>query len=66
MFVDLLVKIAPDMYTKYVTIDKRGNKQILVECLNAFYSTMVASLLYSQKFTTCITKYGFKMNPYNP
>jgi len=33
--VDMLVKIAPDIYKSYVTTDKKGNKQILVKCLNA-------------------------------
>ena len=45
MPVDILVKIAPEVYKQYVRIDKRGNKQILVECLNALYGTMAASLL---------------------
>ena len=50
MLVDMLVKITPEVYKDYVTIDKKGNKQLLVECLNALYDTMVASLLYYQKF----------------
>lgn len=66
MLVNFLVKITPYVYTKDVTTDKRGNKQLFVECLNALYSTMVASLLYYQKFTTSLTEYGFKMNPYDP
>jgi hypothetical protein len=44
--VDVLVKIAPEFYQNYVATDKRGNKVLLVECLNALYGTMVASLLY--------------------
>jgi len=66
MLVDMLVKIAPEVYKDYVTIDKKGNKQLLVECLNALYGTMVASLLYYQKFTASLTSYGFKPNPYDP
>ena len=66
MLVDILVKIAPEVYADYVTVDKRGNKQLLVECLNALYGTMVASLLYYQKFTASLTEYGFTMNPYDP
>ncbi len=54
MLVDILVKIAPEVYADYVTIDKKGNKQILVECLNAIYGTMVAALLYYQKFTNTL------------
>jgi hypothetical protein len=66
MLVDMLVKIAPEVYHEYVTVDKRGNKQILVECLNALYGTMVASLLYYQKFTNSLKENGYEMNPYDP
>jgi hypothetical protein len=65
MLVDILVKLAPDVYGPYVTVDKKGNKQILVECLNALYGTMVASLLYYQKFTNSLKEKGFKVNPYD-
>jgi hypothetical protein len=44
--VDVLVKVAPTVYGPYVSTDKQGRKQLLVECLNAIYGTMVASLLY--------------------
>ena len=66
MVVDILVKIAPAAYKDYVTVNKKREKQILVECLNALCGTMVASLLYNQKFTTSLDKAGFEMNPYNP
>jgi hypothetical protein len=39
--VDWLVKVAPDVYTPYVTVNKRGDKSLLVECYNAIYRTMV-------------------------
>ena len=61
----MLVKIAPNVYESYVTINNKGNKQILVECLNALYGTMVASLLYYQKFTNSLNENGFIKNPYN-
>jgi hypothetical protein len=65
MLVDILVKIAPEVYKSYVTVNKKGEKQILVECLNALYGTMVASLLYYNKFTNSLKEKGFKMNPYD-
>jgi hypothetical protein len=64
--VDMLLKIAPDVYSLYVTYDKRGNKQLLVRCLNAIYGTMMAGLLYYKKFTASLTSKGFKKNPYDP
>jgi hypothetical protein len=33
--VDVLVKVAPRVYDPYVSTDKQGRKQLLVECLNA-------------------------------
>lgn len=63
--VDILVMIVPEIYESFVTVDKKGQQQILVECLNALYGTMVASLLYYQKFTNSLKEKGFKMNPYD-
>jgi hypothetical protein len=66
VIVNMLVRVAPDVYAQYVTDDKRGNKQLLVECMNAIYGTMVARLLYCCEFAASLTKKGFNMNPYNP
>jgi hypothetical protein len=65
MLVDMLVKIAPEVFKTYVTIDRKGNKQILVECLNALDRTMVASLPYYEKFTKSLKTNGYEMNPYD-
>jgi len=64
--VDVLVKVAPTVYGPYVSTDKQGRKQLLVECLNAIYGTMVASLLYYRKFTRSLKNQGYTMNPYDP
>jgi hypothetical protein len=66
VLVDILVKIAPDVYESYVTVDKKGQKQLLVQCQNALYGTMVASLLYYRKFVKSLTDIGFVINPYDP
>jgi hypothetical protein len=50
----------------YITTDKKGMKQLLVQCQNALYDTMVASLLYYCKFTKSLTSVGFEINPYEP
>ncbi len=64
--VDVLVKVAPSMYGPYVSTDKQGRKQLLVECLNAIYGMMVASLLCYCKFTRSLKNQGYVMNPYDP
>jgi hypothetical protein len=66
VLVDILVEIAPDVYKPYATTDKKGVRQLLVQCQNALYGTMVASLLYYRKFTKSLTGIGFELNPYDP
>jgi hypothetical protein len=66
VLVDILVVIAPNVYKSYATVDKKGVKQLVVQCQNALYGTMVASLLYFCKFTKSLTEIRFKLNPYDP
>jgi hypothetical protein len=65
ILVDILVDIAPDVYKAYVTKDKKGVAQLLVQCQNAIYGTMVASLLCYRKFAKSLTSIGFVINPYD-
>jgi hypothetical protein len=66
LLVDVLLKIAPEVYSDYVKTDKKGIKQLILQCQNAIYGTMVASLLYYQKFCKTLKREGFVMNPYDP
>ena len=66
VLVDILVEIAPDVYQPYVTKDRKGVEQLLMQCQNALYRTMVASLLYYRKFTKSLTDIDFRINPYDP
>jgi hypothetical protein len=60
------VKIAPAVYLLYVATNSRGEKSLLVECFNTIYGTMVAGFLYYRKFSSSLTKIGFKVNLYDP
>jgi hypothetical protein len=66
VFVNILIQIAPNVYKSYVMTDKKGMKQLLVQCQNALYGTMVANLLYYHKFTKSLASIGFEINPYDP
>jgi hypothetical protein len=66
ILVDILVEIAPEAYKSYVSKDNKGSKQLLVQCQNALYGTMVASLLYYRKFVKSLTDIDFVINPYDP
>jgi hypothetical protein len=64
--VELLMEIAHNVYGPYVHKNKKGEKVLLVQCMNALYGTMVASLLFYKKFVTSLKKQGFELNPYDP
>jgi hypothetical protein len=66
ILVEILVEIAPEAYKSYVSQDKKGNKQLMVQCQNALYGTMVASLLYYWKFMKTLADIDFIINPYDP
>jgi hypothetical protein len=62
----LMVKVAPEIYTKYVIINRKGETVLYVRLLNALYGIMKAALLYYQRFVTDLQSIGFKIKPYNP
>ncbi len=64
--VDWLTKIAPEVYTQYVRVDRKGVKTLLVECMNAIYGAMIAGLLYYCKFAESLERKKFIKNPYDP
>jgi hypothetical protein len=66
ILVDILVEIAPDVYKSYVSKDKKGSKQLMVQCQNTMYGKMVASLLYYRKFVKSLMDIDFVINPYDP
>jgi hypothetical protein len=63
---ELMVKVAPEIYTKYVIINSKGETVLNVRLLNALYGIMKAALLYYQRFVTDLKSIGFEINPYDP
>ena len=63
--VKLIVDIAPKVYGPYIHENKKGEKVLLVQCMNALYGNMVVSLLFYRNFVTSLKKRGFEINPYN-
>ena len=62
----MLCGIAPEVYLKYVTTNKKGEKTLLVQCMNAQYGSMIASVLFYKKLVASLKSNGFDSNPYNP
>ena len=65
ILVEILVEIAPDVYGPFVSVNRKGEKELIVRCLNAIYGTMVASLLYYLKFVNSLKRNDFVLNPYD-
>jgi hypothetical protein len=63
---ELMVKVAPKIYTKYVIINAKGETMLYVRLLNALYGIMRGALLYYQKFVKNLHTVGFEVNPYDP
>jgi hypothetical protein len=63
---ELMVKVAPEIFAKYVIINRKGETVLYVRLLNALYGIMKAALLYYQRFVTNLQSIGFKINPYDP
>jgi hypothetical protein len=64
--VDILCEVAPETYPSFVTTNKKGERILIVQCMNALYGTMVALLLYYKKFVVSLKREGFKLNEYDP
>ena len=62
----LMVEVAPEIYSKYVSVDSKGELVLYVHLLNALYGIMKVALLYYEHFVHDITVIGFKLNPYDP
>jgi hypothetical protein len=63
---DMMVQIAPEVYRRYVTVDKKGNRILYVKLQKALYGLMRASLLFYRKLRREFEDYGVVMNPYDP
>ncbi len=46
---DMMIQIAPQVYRKFVTVDKKGTKVLYVNLQKALYGLMRASLLFYRK-----------------
>ena len=62
---ELMVATAPEIYKKYVSVNRKGELVLYVEALNALYGIMKAALLFYIKFVKNIKSIGFELNPYD-
>ena len=60
-----MVVTIPEIYKKYVTVNRKGELVLYVEARNALYGIMKAALLFYIKFVENLKSIGFQLNPYN-
>lgn len=63
---DMMTQIAPEIYRKYITVDRKGTRILYVKLQKALYGLMRASLLFYRKLRKELEQYGFVINPYDP
>ena len=63
---ELIVKVNPSLYRKYVIDDKKENVPICVKLQKVVCGTLKAGLLSYQKLLKQLISRGFKMNQYDP
>ena len=61
---ELLTKLDPKLYRKYVTNEK-GITILYVELEKGLYGTLQAALIFWQNLTSSLQEWGFEINPYN-
>ena len=59
-----MVATAPDIYNKYVTVNRKGEIVLYMEALNALYGIMKAALLFYINFFENLKSIGFQLNTY--
>ena len=63
---EMMVHIAPQIYQKHITVDKKGTPVLYVKLKKPLYGLMRASLLFYQKLRKELEAYGLVVNLYDP
>jgi hypothetical protein len=62
----LMVKVAPNLYRKYISVDAKGSAILYVKMQKAIYGLLRSALLFYKKLVPNLESTGFKLNPYHP
>ncbi len=63
---ELMVKVAPSMYHKYVTTNANGKPVLYIQLEKVVHGMMKSALLFYQKLIADLQSIGFEINPYDP
>jgi hypothetical protein len=60
---ELMVQVAPNLYRKYITVDRKGMTILYVKMQKALYGLLRSALLFYRKLVTDLESDGFVLNP---
>ena len=66
LLAELMVKVDPKIYRKYITTNKKGKPILYAKCNAAMYGMMRSALLFYRKLRGDLNFFGFEINPYDP
>jgi hypothetical protein len=61
-----MVKAAPNIYRKYITLDANNQPILYVKLQKALYGCLRSALLFYEKLVGDLKSQGFELNPYDP
>jgi len=62
---ELIVKLDPTLYRKYIWENKQGKPMLYVKLRKALYGTLQAALLFWRLLSDTLIGWGFKLNEYD-
>ena len=63
---ELMVKLAPNIYRKYVIVSIKGKLLLYVQIQKVLYGLLHSTLLFYINLVDDLDAYGFYINPYHP
>jgi hypothetical protein len=63
---ELMVKVAPNIYQKYITTNSKGKALLYMKMQKALYGLLRSALLFYKKLVKDLEDYGIEINPYDP
>jgi hypothetical protein len=64
--VELMLQVVPNLYRKYISVDRKGMAKLYVKMQKAIYGHLRSALLLYNKLVANLESIGFKLNPYDP
>jgi hypothetical protein len=62
---ELMVQAAPNLYRKYITVDKKGTAILYTKMQKALYRLLRSALLFYKKLVADLESDGFVLNSYD-